>query len=153
METQEKRPSGDAAAWLGLLLAAVSGGLIGLVGSFFFAFHCTSGDGGAPYVARDSLQADVCGAAGEGLWLFAVQLLLVLVLGVLSIRAVSAWRRREGSGRRALLLALGIALVPLSVFLAANQPSDQCSDDKREAVEEWRDSGTRGDPPFDCDTY
>jgi hypothetical protein len=31
--------------------------------------------------------------------------------------------------------------------------SNYCSDEQKAAVEEWERSGSRGEPPYDCDTY
>jgi cytochrome bd-type quinol oxidase subunit 1 len=114
------------------LLTLVSLGLT-LLGVLLYGYHCTEGDGGSPYVARDSPQKDVCEATGDGAWLLAVMVLLIAVFAFLAWRAFMGWR--AGSRPRALLVAflIAIPIAPLLAFLAANAPSDFCADAQEQA--------------------
>ena len=72
---------------------------------------------------------------------------------MLAHRYLRLWRAGNGPLALGLLLA---ALAPLIAGLglwAASAPSNGCSADQREAVEEWREAGSVGEPPYDCDTY
>lgn len=142
--------------WVMVTLVSVAGAvgaLIALAGGFTTIWNCSSGDGGAPFVSPGSPQADVCSATGDGL------LLVVLALGATAGVAVAAYyvgRAWLDGGRPAiafLALVAATALAPFVVIWVANQPSDECTGDTAAAYDEWVESGSRGDPPADCETY
>ena len=70
----------------------------------FVGLDCSSGDGGVPYVAEDSAQADVCDATGDGAFLTLGLLVAALTLLVLVHRLGAAWVR--GARRPAAFFAL-----------------------------------------------
>jgi MFS family permease len=121
--------------------------------SFLYGFNCLEGDGGEPYVARDSAQKDVCEASGNGLLLLALMAAAAGAFAYLASRLLARWRARQGSLLAGVAALLGIVLAPLLGFWAANLPSDYCSDEQKAAVNEWERSGSRGEPPYDCDAY
>lgn len=115
--------------------------------------HCTGGDGGSPYVARDSTQADVCAATGNGLGVLLAAAVLLVVVGRLAWRLLSAWTERGTGLRTALAAVVAMPLLPVLLAWAQNLPSDHCSKDEQAAFNEWRAGDTRGAPPHDCETY
>ena len=62
---------------------------VSLAGTLLSLFHCTDGDGGVPYVARDSPQKGVCDATADGLLTLPV---LLLAVGGMAALAVAAQR-------------------------------------------------------------
>jgi len=134
-------------------LAGVAGGLIAIIGGFLTAWHCSSGDGGVPFVSPESQQADVCSWTGDGIGL------IVLGIAAASGLAVAAYRLGRGwiAGARSPLafaaLTLAAALAPIALIWAANLPSDECTDETAQAYDAWAESGARGEPPADCATY
>jgi MFS family permease len=133
-----------------LVVAAVVGSALL---SFLYGFNCLEGDGGEPYVARDSAQKDVCEATGNGLLLFALMAAAAGAFAYLASRLLARWRARQGSLLLGVAALAGIVLAPLLGFWAVNLPTNYCSDEQKAAVEEWEGSGSRGEPPYDCDTY
>ncbi len=134
-------------------IAVVGGGIVALVVSFLYGWHCTSGDGGAPYVAVSSPQEGVCDATIDGL-VFVILFLAVLVGGaVLTWRTGKPWTTRRGSLLPSVLVAIALPLTPLITVWAADLPSDDCSTEQEAANQEWEDEGARGDPPYQCETY
>ena len=127
-----------------VILAAASVGLT-LFGNLFYVIHCTDGDGGAPYVARDSAQKDVCDATGNGSLLLLAMLALIGVFAFLAWRGFKAWRSGSRGLAAFVLCLVAIPSAPLIAFLAANSPSDYCSDAKKAAAE--------AAPSSDCEHY
>jgi hypothetical protein len=74
-------------------------------------------------------------------------------LAYLAYRLLARWGARQGSLLLGVAALAGIVLAPLLGFWAVNLPSNYCSDEQKAAVEEWERSGSRGEPPHDCDTY
>jgi MFS family permease len=138
-------------AGIGVLVVAAVVGSAFL--SFLYGFNCLEGDGGEPYVARDSAQKDVCEASGNGLLLFALMAAAAGAFAYFASRLLARWRARQGSLLPGVAALLGIVVAPLLGFWAANLPSDYCSDEQKAAVNEWERSGSRGEPPYDCDAY
>jgi hypothetical protein len=120
-------------AIVGITLLVVASVALTLLGSLLYGLHCTDGDGGVPYVARDSPQKDVCEATGNGGFLLAAMVALIAAFASAAWWAFKRWQ--AGAGRLAvfLLLMAGIAAAPLAAFLAANAPSDYCSDEQKQA--------------------
>jgi hypothetical protein len=133
-----------------LVVAAIA---ISALLSFLYGFHCLSGDGGAPYIAGDSPQKDVCGATGNGLLVFVLMATAAGAFAYLASHLLARWRAGEGSLFLSIAALAGIVAAPLLGFWAINLPSDGCSDEERAAVEEWERAGMSGEAPYDCDTY
>lgn len=140
-------------AWSLLALGAVLGVLVTAATALYAEIHCTGGDGGSPYVARDSVQADVCAATGNGLGVLIPSVVLLVVVGRLAWRLLSAWAERRRGLHAALAALVAMPLLPLLLGWAQNLPSDHCSKDEQAAFTEWRTGDTRGAPPHDCETY
>jgi hypothetical protein len=139
---------------VGALAVAVATAAAGsTAGSLFYWFHCVDGDGGQPYVARDSLQKDVCGATGNGWVLLVVMIAAIAAAAYFANGALERWRRRAGSGLLAIAATVAVLAAPLAVFWLTNLPSDGCTDEQEAEVDRWRAEGGRGVPPHDCDSY
>ncbi len=134
-------------------LAGLAGGATIVFGGFIFVLHCSSGDGGEPYVARDSAQADVCGATGDGLLVVVIAIVALIALLVAAYTAGRAWVAGEASPLRIGALVLIAAISPIALITLANSPSDECGAEDLAAYEAWLDEGSRGDPPADCASY
>ena len=112
------------------VIAAVAGALLMW---FFTTMECTDGDGGYPYVARDSAQADFCGATGNGLGMLAVAGLVIWLL------AGYAWKRWPPQSPRpsGWLLPIAVLVVivasPYGLTALYNLPSDTCSAEQEAA--------------------
>jgi hypothetical protein len=140
-------------AWSLLGLGAVLGVLVTAGTAFLAQIHCTDGDGGSPYVARDSAQADVCAATGNGLGVLIAAAVLLVLVGLLAWRLLSAWAYRRGSLRAALAAVVAMPLLPLLLGWVQNLPSDRCPKDEQAVFDAWRADGGRGARPHDCETY
>lgn len=142
------RPMDAPSALFKALLALAV--LVGVVASLFvgvlMGFYCSDGDGGVPYVADDSAQADVCAATGGGLGL-----IVIAIAGVLGLAFLALWIacRAEPSGRRwpRVLAVVAVAGFPLLAMYGYNAPSDHCSAADEAAYE------ANGGPPPDCAHY
>jgi hypothetical protein len=121
--------------------------------SIVYAFHCTDGDGGVPFVARDSAQKDVCGATSNGLVLFVAMAAVAGACGYLASELLARWRAGQRSLLPGLAALAGIVVAPLLVYWLVNLPSDSCSSEQRAEVERWEREGSVGEPPHDCDVY
>lgn len=147
-------PMRSRALTIGALAVVVAIACAGsAAGSLFYWFHCVDGDGGYPYVARDSIQKDVCGATGNGWILLAAMVAAIAAAAWFANGALERWRRRAGSGLAAIVATLAILAAPLAIFWLTNLPSDACTDEQRAEVDRWRAEGGRGEPPHDCDKY
>ncbi|HEY8001011.1 MAG TPA: hypothetical protein VID76_03670 [Solirubrobacterales bacterium] len=134
---------------VGLVIAVVAGVAISLAMTLFQVIHCTDGDGGAPYVAGDSPQADVCGASGDGLLLLPLALILVAGAALLARRAFA---KPAGDGGRTVAVVAALLLapaLPLLALLLINAPADVCSDEQLAA----NDAAAPGEAPYSCDHY
>lgn len=140
-----------------VVAAAVVSGLAALVVAAFVAFliglHCTSGDGGAPYVAPDSAQATVCNVTGEGVLLTVVLLVAGLALIPLALRFGRAWAAGKPAVLSFVALLVVIAALPAGTLLVFVPFSSDCSAAEEAAVAEWQAAGGGGDPPYACETY
>jgi len=134
-------------------LAALAGVLVTLFGGYLFVLHCSSGDGGAPYVASDSTQADVCGATGDGSVVLLLCLVAVAAGCALAYRAGRAWIAGDGPGARFGAFVAIPAVIPILLLAIANIPSDDCEGAARAAYEAWVEGGRAGEQPYDCETY
>ena len=134
-------------------VAGVAGGLVALVGGFLQIWHCSSGDGGYPYVSPESPQADVCSATGDGVLLIVLGVAAAAGLAVAAVHLGRAWIAGSRSPLAFVALTVAAALAPIVLIWAANLPSDECTGEKAEAFEAWSEAGGGGDPPFDCVTY
>jgi hypothetical protein len=142
--------------WVATLFV-VLGGLTGagatVVIGFLFAWNCSSGDGGVPFVAHDSPQTDLCGATGDGLLVAGVCLVAVAALAAAAYSEGRAWVQRRRSPWRFVALVIVVATIPVVLFLLASLPSSECNAEDQAAYEEWMAEGARGDPPAECARY
>lgn len=140
-----------------VVVVAILSGLAALVVAAFVAFfigwHCTSGDGGAPFVAADSAQATVCEVTGDGVWLTVALLILALALIPIAVRLGRGWASGAAAAAPFVAVALLIAALPAGTLVVFAPFSAACSDDQLATVEEWERDGARGSPPFDCASY
>lgn len=134
-------------------LAGVAGGLIAIIGGFLTAWHCSSGDGGVPFVSPESPQADVCSWTGDGLGLVVLAIAAAAGIAVAAHRLGRAWIAGKRPAIVFAALAIGAVVAPIAILWIANSPSDECTGETAEAYEAWLDGGARGDPPADCATY
>lgn len=131
----------------------VAAGLVtALVAWFVYAIHCTSGDGGAPYVAPDSARADACEVTSDGGLLALVSFGAVGFAGFFAWRAAGRWAVAGGAVRLAGLVLLA-AVSPLLLSWIASAPSSECSEDKEAANAAWEEAGQKGPRPYDCEAY
>ncbi len=136
------------------LAASVAIALLAAVFAFFyFGLHCTSGDGGAPYVASSSPQKTVCDATGDGAVLVVVFLVALVALPIAAWRSGRAWVGRRGSALPAVLLIVALPLAPPIFVALADLPSDICSSEQEAAYAAWLNRGGHGEPPYECETY
>ena len=135
------------------MIAVAAAVFLSAAAALYHGYHCTSGDGGAPYVARDSVQKDVCEAGGNGWGVLALMIAALAGAAFLAQRVLERWWRRAGSGLLAIAATAAVIAAPALVFWLANLPSDSCSDAERAEVDRWRAEGMHGDPPHDCETY
>jgi len=136
-----------------VLCSAAVALLIALAVAVFAGLHCTSGDGGVPYVAADSSAASVCDSTGDGALLTLGLLLAALALLVVVYRLGKGWIKTGQGLRLMLTLAVVAALLPAGTALAFAGASSDCSPTKQTAWDEWKQAGEPGDPPFDCASY
>jgi hypothetical protein len=136
-----------------VIVAGVAGGLMALAGGFATVWNCSSGDGGSPFVSPQSPQADVCSATGDGLLLVVLALAAAAGIAVAAYRVGRAWLSGARPAIAFLALVLATVLAPFAVVWLGNQPSDECTGEDAAAYDEWVESGSRGDPPADCETY
>jgi hypothetical protein len=141
------------AAWVLLLIAVVLGVLLTAVAALYAQIHCTGGDGGSPYVAGDSAQADVCSATGDGVGVLVAAVPLLVLCGRFARRLLRAWQERGRSLAAALAAAATLPLAPVVLAYAQNLPSDHCSKDDQAAYAEWLAADAQGPRPADCETY
>jgi hypothetical protein len=135
------------------IVTGIAGGLIAIVAGFLTVWNCSSGDGGAPFVAPDSPQAGVCSATGDGVLLVVLALAAAVGAAVAAYFAGAAWIRGARPGPAfAGLLALAV-LAPIGLIWVANLPSDDCTGESAAAYDAWIQNGMRGEPPSDCETY
>lgn len=117
------------------VLAGVAGVIVTLAFTFFRVLDCTDGDGGVPYVARDSPRADVCHATGDGLALPPISAVLMGLALWLAWRAFT--RYRSGAGTRSAVLAcallIAVPIGPIAVGAAMSIPSSHCSEEQEAA--------------------
>lgn len=120
---------------------------------FFYGLHCTSGDGGAPYVAGSSPQKSVCDATGNGIVLVIVFVVAIIGIAIAAWGSGKAWVGRRAPALPAVLLIVAMPLLPLITVALADLPSDDCSGEQEAAYGAWLDKGGRGKPPYKCETY
>jgi len=142
--------------WVVIALASVAGvigGLVALVGGFLMAWNCSSGDGGVPYVSRNSPQADVCSATSDGLLLIALGVVAAIGLAIAAVHAGRAWISGSRQIPLFVVLMAGAALAPVAILWIANAPSNTCTGEDKEAYDAWVEAGGRGNAPVDCAVY
>ena len=120
---------------------------------FYYGLHCTSGDGGAPYVAGSSPQKGVCDATADGTVLVIAFLAAVVAVPIVAWRTGRGWAGGRGSALPAVLLLSALPLLPLVSVGLADLPSDRCSAEQEAAYAAWLDRGGHGESPYECETY
>jgi len=151
MEEAEKRRRTVVVLFAVAILAAAA---VTLIGALLFGLDCEDGDGGVPFVARDSPQAGVCASTASGLGALAICALTAAAMALLAVKV----GRRYTAERSGLLLllasALAVPLAPLVALALLNAPSNECSGEKLDAYEAWVQGG--GGPeaaPYECASY
>jgi len=119
----------------------------------FVGLDCSSGDGGVPYVAEDSAQADVCDATGDGAFLTLGLLVAALTLLVLVHRLGAAWVRGARRPAAFFALALVVAVLPAGTGIAMSSFSSECSPEKEAAWREYNRTGQGDGARFECAHY
>ena len=107
-----------------VVLGAVAGGLLAVIFGFLIVLGCTSGDGGVPYTAPDSPQADICGATGDGLVLFAVIVAAVAGSATAAYLRGRAWLEGRASPLAFILLVALTVVAPMLLTWLFEIPSD-----------------------------
>lgn len=115
------------------MLAVVVGIAATLVLSLMTAINCLDGDGGYPYVARDSSQADVCGATGNGLGLLVASGLAIGLFTYLARRRLRTAATQASGRLLPIALLVLIVAAPFALMALYNAPADTCSADQAAA--------------------
>jgi hypothetical protein len=136
-----------------LVLAGLIAAVMTIGATFLYSLGCTSGDGGAPYTAEDSLQKDVCELTGNGFAVLVLSALMAVGAGMLAASRGRRWRDGGTNPLPFVGLVILTALSPLVVLWVAELPSDRCTGEKLAAYEQWSEAGGAGEPPYRCQAY
>ena len=109
---------------IAVVLGSVAGGLLALILGFLTVVECTSGDGGVPYAAPGSPQADLCSVTGDGLLLFAAIVAAVAGSATASYRRGQAWLEGRASPLAFVLLVALTVVAPMLLTWLFGLPSD-----------------------------
>jgi hypothetical protein len=136
-----------------LVLAGLIAALMTVGATFLYSLGCTSGDGGVPYTAEDSLQKDVCEVTGNGFAVLVLSALVAVAAGMLAGSRGRKWRDGSATPLPFVGSVILTALSPLVVLWVAELPSDRCTGEKLAAYERWTEAGSSGEPPYRCQAY